>query len=906
MESLLNNKIKYFKNQNPLYYEEFVNFKKNNLKYTDEIFPPNYCSLMSCDNQGKFYDKINGKDKSVKFIKKLKSNDKDINWERISNIPEYNVFYDKKYSYESIMQGTIGDCYLISALCALSQYPKLIINDNNISNSINIIHNSKYSEIGYYEIKLFVNGEYQIVIIDDYIPYYENLEDILFVKTNQNFYWVLLVEKAIAKVFGGYSNIENVPDSEDELNDINNTLLTKTNLVFQILTGFIPEYFYFDNEYNKEYHKNKILTKEEIYQKLYFDGLYQKNKDKNEILITTGSIGEEEGILEENYIPYSHSFSILDIKTLIIDDVKTGNKDEIKLLLLNNPWGKNIYNSQIFGKYKYNPNNKHLKDLNKYIQYNLNSKDGTFWIDFDTFYESFSYVSLCKIIPNSSIIIYKFDDDIYYEAPMIFNLIVKNDNTKFDISILLERNLYTLQDYTMFCYLIVNRYNDNNKIIESFSTYSYYEDINKMFLLDKGNYIIYVYIPEKYSYNRNEALNGSLKIVYNKEIIFDFIKFDKNFSYLFKSIKDILYLKNKNISSELTNYNDDIFSMKSNDIINGFNIIYLKNKVQKKFELDLTLTVSGYDILSPNVEKYSEKNYFINDNLDELDEKFYISIKKKRKSNINYKCSYTEGSNSIKSINNKIINDDSFYNFKELKFGENIKNKHNNIIIYEYFSPEYYKIDSKIYEKMKYYDSDNLIHDYKVLNNPDKAKRESRSINNDNNIHSFEAFSNKKYQNKTKSEENLHFFANKDNKKLSIKKESNNKYYLSNENNSGYKFTTINDKNKSNIFEKYDLENENNENIEDEKINNDEKGNENKNININNRVHEEINDAKYFYNYIDYMYKIEKKKNKNASYTEVMNKYKHVWSKMKDEEKIIYIYINLLEDEKIINFEELI
>ena len=95
MESLSKNKIKYFKNQKALSNEEFLNFKKNNLKYTDEIFPPNYCSLMSCDNQGKFYDKINGKNKALKFIKKLKSNDKDIIWERISNMPEYNVIYNK-------------------------------------------------------------------------------------------------------------------------------------------------------------------------------------------------------------------------------------------------------------------------------------------------------------------------------------------------------------------------------------------------------------------------------------------------------------------------------------------------------------------------------------------------------------------------------------------------------------------------------------------------------------------------------------------------------------------------------------------------------------------------------------------------------------------------------------------
>ena len=37
-------------------------------------------------------------------------------------------------------------------------------------------------------------------------------------------------------------------------------------------------------------------------------------------------------------------------------------------------------------------------ELNKFIQYNIDSLDGIFWIDLDTFNENFSYVSLCRIL----------------------------------------------------------------------------------------------------------------------------------------------------------------------------------------------------------------------------------------------------------------------------------------------------------------------------------------------------------------------------------------------------------------------------------------------------------------------------------------------------------------------------
>lgn len=874
MKSLVKNEIKYYRNQKPLTYEDYNELKTKNLKYTDDIFPPSIFSLISCDANGIYYDKIKGEEKAKQFLKKNEY--KDIIWERISDMPEYNEIYNKEFSYESIMQGTIGDCYLISALCALSQYPKLIINDKE--NSINIIHNQKYAEVGYFEIKLFIDGEYQIVIIDDYIPYDQNLDDIAFVKSSKNFFWVLLVEKAIAKVFGGYSNIEN--DKNGNNSDKNeNELLSRTNLVFQMLTGFVPEYFYFDNEYNKEHYKNEIFSKEEIYNKLYYDGLYQ-NKNKIQFLITSGTLNEDEGILEENYMPYNHSFSILDIKTVILND----DKSEVKLLLLNNPWGKNIYNSELFGKYKYNPNNKNMADLNKYIHYNMNSKDGTFWIDFDTFYESFSYVSLCKIIPNSKIKIYKFEDEIFYKKPLIFNLIVENDETEINFSIHLKRNVYEVKQYLSYCYLIINKYDENKKIIEAFSLYEYTRDINKSFTFNKGKYALFVYMPEKYHYNKNEKMINTLKIIHNKDIAFDFIKFDDNFSYLMQSIKNIFYLKDKNINTEINNNKKDIFSKIEHNILDGFAIIFLKNKTNKKFKLDYTLILKNYEILNSNFQKNSEEKYTINDKLCSYGDKFYICINNNKNAHISGEYKYIE-KNELNNNESNVF-DNSFFKFEQLKNEENIKN--NKIKIFEYFSPEYYKIDRKIYEKMKYYDSDNLIHDFKTMNNSDNTKREIRSIENEDNIHTFGNFS-KKYQNSTYSKDNLHGFENKKNNKLSIHNE-NNKYFMKNDTNSGYNFNIINDKDKNSIFENKIIMNEDN------KINNTEE----------NKIHEELNDRKHFYNYIDYMFKIEKKANQNANYTETLNKYKSLWNKMKDEEKIIYVFLNLLEQEKIININEII
>ena len=70
---------------------------------------------------------------------------------------------------------------------------------------------------------------------DDYIPYVENLEDILFVKIKKIFYYLLLIKKTLLKFL---EDIQNIFYSDNKFNDKNNSFLSKINLVFQILLFF--------------------------------------------------------------------------------------------------------------------------------------------------------------------------------------------------------------------------------------------------------------------------------------------------------------------------------------------------------------------------------------------------------------------------------------------------------------------------------------------------------------------------------------------------------------------------------------------------------------------------------------------------------------------------------------------
>ena len=822
--------LKYYLNQKPLSNSDLEKLKKSKNKFTDEFFPHNEYSLLSANKDGFYLDQHFGEEIAKKFIKDLKYMPK---WVRISEMPVYNQIYDdKNFSFNCILQGSIGDCYLISAFCEISQYPKLLMNNDKLENSINIIN--KYDlDAGYFEFKLFIDGEYQLVILDDYIPFDESFGDISFAKTSKNYYWVSLLEKAFAKVLGGYTNIVNIDKDEEEEGE-KLGIYNKTNLSFQMLTGFIPEKYMF-NEYDKDF----------IYKKIYNEALYQNNTTKNEILITTGTISEKDGVLEENYIPYEHSFSVLDIKTIFVD-----NK-EIKLLLLNNPWGRNIYNSNIIGNYIQNIKNEKMKDLNKYIQYNIDSSDGTFWIDFDTFFESFRYVSLCKILTDAKIYIYKFNEDIYYSKPFIFNLKVLEDNTDFLFSILYERNKYDKKNVTkkINCYFILNKINANNDIENTFSIFSR-DEININKILQKGNYHIWIYIPNQ----NKDGDKFSFKIVFNKNIFIDFNKFDDGFKYLNQISKEIALIKKENFKS-----NEVYDSITGYNIVNGFYIICLKNKTNENVKLEYTIEKKGeIEILTNGFEKKENGNkLYINDTLNPSEIKIYILLVKEYSTSITTSCIYLKGS---KGNNNTLTNKNySFYNFNILSES----NKHlKGINFSEFNTPKHKKIQHKVYEIINSYEDDNLI---KGLNQDRGNKnRQIRAINQENNIHSFGEFKSS-YQNETYSKQNIHGFKNKENEKVEIKNASNKSFfYMKNESSSMSNFGYLNKKENESIFDKNEIKEEKKE------------------------ENSELNDFGLISKYIDCMELVEKKENPNVSYMEVRRKYSKIWNELSDEDKIVY------------------
>jgi len=95
-----------------------------------------------------------------------------------------------------ILQGILGVCYLLSAVSALAEFPERLKK---------IFVNEESNPQGVYGLKFYVKGIPTEVIIDDYFPVdYSNQKQPLFSRPRGNELWVLLVEKAWAKIFKNY------------------------------------------------------------------------------------------------------------------------------------------------------------------------------------------------------------------------------------------------------------------------------------------------------------------------------------------------------------------------------------------------------------------------------------------------------------------------------------------------------------------------------------------------------------------------------------------------------------------------------------------------------------------------------------------------------------------------------
>lgn len=241
------------------------------------------------------------------------------------------------------MQGLLGNCYFLSVLSVLAErenrIKKLFITD-------------KPNKFGLYAVKFFKNGEEKEIVVDDMIACYRG--EPAFSKSHGDELWVILLEKAWAKVHGCFERIE-AGFAENVMAD---------------LTGAPTEV---------------IETEEEN----IFERLKEGDAKGWIMAASAGSTEASKEALEDLGLVGNHSYGLIGVVDVI--DIFG---DTVQLVKLRNPWGEFEW------KGDWGDDSDCWTPVTKEQANWTDEDDGTFFMCVNDLRRFFSRVQMCHVNDN--------------------------------------------------------------------------------------------------------------------------------------------------------------------------------------------------------------------------------------------------------------------------------------------------------------------------------------------------------------------------------------------------------------------------------------------------------------------------------------------------------------------------
>lgn len=164
-------------------------FKSNNLSFIDFDFLPNYSSI------GMTEKNCSDKFEALVHWKKLNTIIFSEDQERTSSFPLHNL--ETPAHPTDVKSGKLDNLITLSAIASLAE------KENQIES---IMESKIMSSHGLLKIKLYEFGKEVIFLVDDFFPCFP-LGEPIFGSNFSKSYWVLMLEKAMAKKYNGYSNL---------------------------------------------------------------------------------------------------------------------------------------------------------------------------------------------------------------------------------------------------------------------------------------------------------------------------------------------------------------------------------------------------------------------------------------------------------------------------------------------------------------------------------------------------------------------------------------------------------------------------------------------------------------------------------------------------------------------------
>jgi len=285
-------------------------------------------------------------------------------WLRANNIfhnEEFHVFTGG-IEPDDIAQGALGDCYFLSALAAIAEFPKRIMN---------AFLTKDISPSGKYIMKFCICGEFTEVVVDDNFPCLPDSNKPCFSRANGNELWVMLLEKGWAKINGCYENI----------------IAGHTAEALRAITGAPCETL--AHMYEKTGDGHGGLTEEQV------DHIWTEIEegDKADYIMCASAGGDGDGLsdgtadqkFESMGLISSHAYSLIEAHTV---DTRNG---KVRLLRLRNPWGGTEWK----GTWSDNCPNW-TPALKKQLDWK-DEDDGAFWMDYEDYLPYFENTVICKV-----------------------------------------------------------------------------------------------------------------------------------------------------------------------------------------------------------------------------------------------------------------------------------------------------------------------------------------------------------------------------------------------------------------------------------------------------------------------------------------------------------------------------
>ena len=411
---------------------------KQSKPWIDELFPPNENSLLGRKKNGEYLDP-----NEVKVIGPL-MNPKGIEWKRVRDLVQDPMLFEDKISIDSLSLGEIANTYFLSTLSALSQFPNLISQ---------IFITKKINQECIYQISLFIDGEFQIVYIDDFIPVLKGTSTPFFTKTNSFELWGLLLEKAWAKINGGYLNIVSCSLAD----------------LFRALTGFSCQ---------------TINTKEED-----MSNIWNIMKDAfNNKWVMCGTVRGDEPKAKKHGLVNGSTYNILFGE----DIYDNSNKKQI-LIKMKNAWGANVWS----GDYS-EGSNAWTENIIEQIGLNRINKnsEGEFWMSLKDLCKYFETIDIFQIVFGAKT--YNFNyKGTNLSLPQMYNIYLK-DAGILSISAYEKKWRYNreLKGIIHPTSLILGEYDPESKEIKKiYSNFSCDNDTEIAYKVNGGYYVLWIYKP---------------------------------------------------------------------------------------------------------------------------------------------------------------------------------------------------------------------------------------------------------------------------------------------------------------------------------------------------------------------------------------------------------------------------